>query len=364
MLVGCSAGGAVTRTGRWCARAFRIAIVGAIMATSVAAMGAEPSAADKETARNLMNQGDASYASKDFEAALRSYVAADQIMGVPTTGVEVAKAQEALGKLVEARDTLLQVMRYPKTDNEPRPFVRAREQATERARKLAERIPSVTVLLSGLGEGQSATVRIDGTVLHAAAVGMPRKLNPGKHTIKVTASGFADERREIDLPEGAQERVAIELQPGTGAPPVAPIEPIAAASGTNEPSTSAPTPVEAETGASTSTSSLTYIGFGLAGVGITAGAITGALAYSKTGTAKDQCLDNVCPSTAQSDIDSAKSMGTISTVSFAVGLVGAAVGVYGLMNPSEPEPSGVAARPAVRWQPTVGLGNVGVVGQF
>lgn len=361
MLVGCSAGNAVTRSGRWCARVFRIAIVGAIMATSVAAMGAEPSAADKETARNLMNQGDASYASKDFKAALRSYVAADQIMGVPTTGVEVAKAQEALGKLVEARDTLLQVMRYPKADNEPRPFAQARQQANERSRKLAERIPSVTVLLSGLGEGQRATVKIDGTVLHAAAVGMPRKLNPGKHTIEVTASGFADVRREIVLPERAQERVAIELQPVTAAPPLVPNEP-AAATATEAPPRSAPAPVEADQGATTSTSSLTYIGFGLAGVGLTVGGITGALAYSKTGAAKDQCTGNVCPTTAESDIDSAKSMGTISTVSFAVGLVGAAVGVYGLMNPSEPEPSGSAR--SVRWQPTVGLGNVGVVGQF
>lgn len=361
MQEGCSTGGAVRLPTRWGARAFRIALLGAAMLTFGATAFAQPTAADKETARNLMDQGDAAYVSKDYDAALRAYEAADEIMGVPTTGIEVAKAQEALGKLVEARDTLLRVMRYPKKAGEPTPFTKARQQAEIRAAKLAERIPSVTVVVTGLQPGQSATVKVDGRALHAAAVGVPRKLNPGKHTIEVTAAGYADATRSVDLAERADERVEIALQPATEAPAAAPPamseEPAVAPPPTGE-------PVEGDAGVSSSTSSLTYIGFGLAGVGLTAGAITGALAFSKTGTAKDQCTDNLCPPTAESDIDSAKTMGTISTVSFAVGFVGAAVGVYGLMNPSESDTSMDAAGSSLRVQPAIGLGSVGVTGRF
>ena len=87
-------------------------IVGALAAAPVLyprIARAEPTAGDKETARSLMDEGDRKFAAKDFKGALDAYQGAHAIMGVPTTGIEVAKAQEALGLLVEARDTLLAV---------------------------------------------------------------------------------------------------------------------------------------------------------------------------------------------------------------------------------------------------------------
>jgi hypothetical protein len=41
-----------------------------------------PSAADKETARTLFRDGDEKFRAKDYEAALKAFLAADEIMGV------------------------------------------------------------------------------------------------------------------------------------------------------------------------------------------------------------------------------------------------------------------------------------------
>jgi hypothetical protein len=323
---------------------------------------AEPTAADKETARALLDQGDAAFKASNFSEALQRYGAAHAIMNVPTTGIEVAKAQEALGKLVEARDTLLEVARFPKKPNEPQAFSKARERAQAHAAEIAARIPALRIQVTGLPSGTTPAVTIDGAEVNPAILGVPRKLNPGKHVITASAPGYAEARREVDVAERAELDVPLELTPSAAAPvPVPATEP--------PPKPSSPPPAapdaKADTTSGSSTSSLAYIGFGIGAVGLTVGGITGALAFSKAGTASDQCTNNVCPPAAQADIDSSKTMGTVSTVSFAVGFVGAAIGIYGLMTPSEPKATSTA-RPTnrIRLQPTVGVGNVGLMGQF
>ncbi len=348
-------------------RLARVLALGMALGVTTATFAqAEPTAADKETARALLDQGDAAYKASNFSEALQRYGAAHAIMNVPTTGIEVAKAQEALGKLVEARDTLLEVARFPKKPNEPQAFSKARERAQTHAAEIAARIPAIRIQVTGLPSGTTPAVTIDGAEVNPAILGVPRKLNPGKHVITASASGYAEARREVEVAERAELDVPLELTPSAAAPAPVPA-PVPATEAPAKPSSPPPaaTDAKADTTSGSSTSSLAYIGFGVAAVGLTVGGITGALAFSKAGTASDQCTNNVCPPAAQADIDSSKTMGTVSTVSFAVGFVGAAIGIYGLMTPSEPEATSTA-RPTnrIRLQPTVGVGNVGLMGQF
>src|SRR5687768_9838148 len=95
--------------------------------------GAQPSAADKETARSLMNQGDTARDEQDYRAALKAYEAADAIMRVPTTGLAVARMHEKLGQLLEARDKALAVARIPAGATEPAAFTTARNEAEQLA---------------------------------------------------------------------------------------------------------------------------------------------------------------------------------------------------------------------------------------
>ncbi len=80
---------------------------------------AQPSASDRETARDLMAEGDKKLAAKDVKGAHAAFEEAHRLMNVPTTGIEVARTAETLGMLVEARDTCLLVTKINKTPGEP-----------------------------------------------------------------------------------------------------------------------------------------------------------------------------------------------------------------------------------------------------
>lgn len=178
------------------------------------AASAEPSVADKETARTLMKEGDEKFAAKDYAGALKAYQAAHAIMNVPTTGLPLAKAQVERGLLVEARDTLLQVSRHPRESKENPAFAQARDEAASLAQKVAARIPSVQINIEGPGAGVKIEVTVDGVSIPPATLGTPRKVNPGQHTILASASGFQTVTRDVTLKEGEEEKVTLQLKPG------------------------------------------------------------------------------------------------------------------------------------------------------
>ncbi len=193
-------------------------VVAGLLAPSAAF--AEPSAADRETARTLMKQGDTKAASKDFAGALKDYQAAHAIMQVPSTGLSLAKTQIELGLLVEARDTLLGIARLPKPVVEAPPLAKAREEAGPLAQKLAERIPSLSISIDGPPAG-SAQVTVDGAAVLPDTLGTPRKVNPGQHTVVAAAQGFQNATRTVTVKEGETAQVAIRLIPGAGGAPIA-----------------------------------------------------------------------------------------------------------------------------------------------
>lgn len=347
-------------------RAARLAFL--LCALGAATAHADPTPADKETARTLMNEGDKRYASKDFAGALKDYQGAHAIMNVPTTGREVAKAQAALGLLIEARDTCLGVSRMPAVGNakkEPAAFTKARAECEDLAQSLSPRIPTLRVVVVGPADGTELAVTVDGAKLPAAAATLPRKVNPGKHVVTASASGWLEARAEATLAEGGSAEVSVTLErapvaaaPSVAAAPVRPPEatapPPAAPTKPEPPATKAEAP-------RSGTSPLVYVGFGLAGAGVVVGGVTGLLALSKASKAKDVCDGSRCPPSAQDDIDGSKSMGTISTIAFGVGILGAGVGVYGLLS-GKSEPS--ARVGSVRLTPGVGPGWASVGGSF
>lgn len=202
----------------------RVASVCTIAALLVAGPAlAEPSAADRDTARSLMKHGDEKFAVRDFAGALKAYQSAHAIMQVPTTALAVAKARKELGQLIEARDTLVQIAPLPRDASETPALARAREEAAALAQVLAERIPSVVVTIDGPSDG--VEVRVDSEVLPPAMLGAPRKLNPGSHVITASSGGRVIASSTLSSKEGASDRVVLKLTPretrGGGAPPEA-----------------------------------------------------------------------------------------------------------------------------------------------
>lgn len=296
---------------------------------------ADPTNAEKETARNQMQQGDTLRDKGDKEGALKAYEAADAIMHVPTTGIEVARMQAALGLLLEARETLARLAKLPAKPNEPPPFVAARKMAAELTTELNTRIPSIAVTVTNADPAQTVTLTIDNETVAPGAE--PKKLNPGKHVVMGRA-GNVEKREEITLAEREQKTVSLDLKPPPA--PAAPPEP-PSSSGIAKP--------------------LVYGGFALAIVGVGVGSVTGLMSISRVNDVKPQCEGGTrCPASTASDIDSAKTLGTISTIAFIAGGVGVGLGVVGLLMNDKGRTDNTSAKV----EPVIGPTWAGVRGAF
>ena len=316
-------------------------LVGAAIVCSSPALLAQPSAAEKETARKLVKSGRKKLKTGDVPGAITDLRAAHEIMDVPTTAVALGKAQIEAGRLVEARDTLLSVARMPEAKREPGPFVRAREEAKLLAKEIEPRIPQLRIRIRGAPEGASVGVKVDDVEIKPAALKVPLSLNPGSHTI-VTRLGEREKLTDVNLIEGQKESLVVDVSGLVEAEPQA---------AKDEP------PPETEPAG---TSPLVYVGFGVAGAGVLVGSITGVMALSKKASVDEECVDNRCPPSTHDDIDSGRTLGNVSTIAFIVGGVGAGVGVYGLLSGGGDSPQAEKAGA----EPWIGLGSAGVRGRF
>jgi hypothetical protein len=318
-------------------------LIGSLALTLSSTSLAEPSAADKETARRLMAEGRDRRGQNDQKGALQAFMAADAIMHVPTTGLEVARTQMTLGQLIEARDTSLRVARSNPEPDEPPPFTRAREEARLLSDDLAKKIPAITVQLSGAEPNAQVHLSVDGAQIPPASVGLPRTVNPGHHVV-VGFSGKREAKVEVDVGEAEQKSIPLELkEPAAPVPPEQP-KPLAAPARPGKP--------------------LMIGGFAVGALGLVVGSVAGLVSLSKTSSIKSGCSGHVCPSSQASNIDSAKSAATISNVGFAFAIVGAAAGVVGYLLWRGEQNAAPPAQSGLRVRPWLGPGSGGVAGAF
>ncbi|HEX7600900.1 MAG TPA: hypothetical protein VF316_04815 [Polyangiaceae bacterium] len=341
-------------------RLFRSAIVAAMVCTAGTAFAAEPSPADKETARALMTEGRQKRDASDLQAALKAFRGADSIMHVPTTAIEVAKTEAQAGLLLEARDHALTLARSKAQPGEPTPFADARTAAQQLANELEVRIPSVHVILAGAKD--DTEVRIDDLAIPSAANGLPRKLNPGSHIV-VAKSGGVERRMTFKVQEKESKDVTLDFGqaqvagvPVDKPPPVVDTPP--------PPVTPPPTPPDAPSNGNATRMGLEIGGFSFAAVGIIAGSVTGILSLNQTSDLKAQCPGGRCPASLQGNLDSARTLATVSTVGFIAGGAGALVGIIGLILPHTKAEPAVSAPAAAHVEPWIGVGAAGLRGTF
>lgn len=309
-------------------RSLRCATVTLALVLTAGAAHAEPSAVERETARTLLLSGRAKRSNGDLTAALHDFERAHAIMRVPTTGLDLGKAQLDLGMLVEARATLLEAARHPARADEPTAFKRARLEAKQLADMIAPRLTTLTVAVPN-----GVALVIDGVELAASSAGAPLKLNPGRHEI-VARRGGEEKRATVVLAEGATESLELSFAPlPTPAPAAVTAQRTADPIGASPPSSTTPdAPPESRA------SPLVWIGLGTALVGSAVGATAGLLAFDAKAEVVPGCDGGVrCPPSTHDDIDRGETFGTVSTAAFVVAGVGLAVMVYGLLTPSRPQ---------------------------
>jgi hypothetical protein len=332
-------------------RGVRVAALAAFIAiaSSTSHVLAAPTAGQRETARRLMDEGKERTRVGDHDRALEAYRKAHDLMKVPTTGMALARAHLAVGHLVEARDVALEVVRMPRDHGEPPIFDKARRQAKDLEASVKPRIPTVRIIVRG---GPATRVAVDDGEVASLLLGEPVAMNPGKHTIVAKNADGVEKHADVELAERDGKEIELELPVPNPAVVVAPV---------NE----RPRIVPTERGPERTTTAnvLVFGGFGVALAGLAVGGVTGALTLAQAGSVKNQCENGICDPAAKTDLDTASSLATISTIGFAVAGAGAVCGVVGLLLPRTKAETALHSSKgsAAVW---LGPGSMGVRGSF
>ncbi|HZO13572.1 MAG TPA: hypothetical protein VFB62_09940, partial [Polyangiaceae bacterium] len=160
---------------------------------------------EKATARRLVGVGDDLFATGEYEKALAAYRGADLIMGVPTTGFEVARCLMILGRLREARMAALSVLRYPERPGEPRAFAMARQKSRALVSELEDRMGALR--LDG-DDTHSLVVEVDGRVeqLDNGII----YVDAGSHRVVIKRGDAVLAEHQVDVAERAHRRIAVD----------------------------------------------------------------------------------------------------------------------------------------------------------
>lgn len=320
-------------------------VFAALLSMAVAAPPAhagEPSAADAETALQLFKAGKVLRDKGDIPGAFAKFRAAYALVETPITALELGRTYAMLGKLLEARETLLAVARIPPMKNESAKGTEARRDAQALAADIKPRLASVTVRVKGAAPESAPKISVDGVVVPPDAASEPRLVNPGHHVVELEVDGRTA-KQEITVTEG-QSRV-LELEAPAGGAEAPP-----------------PKAVASDQQRGRGPSPLVYAGFGTAVAGLAVGTVAGLLTLGKAGSLKDVCRDGRCPPSAQSDLDASSTTGAIATVGFVVAGVGVGVGLAGLFLFESAPPRVSSAAPSARL--FVSPSGAGVRGTF
>jgi hypothetical protein len=265
--------------------------------------------------------------------------AAEPLHGVLFT---LAECQVAWGKLQTA---YLSYQRFLDETGTLPPAERSkhgerRTVAESKSRALALRVPRLSVGVKG-DLPSSARVLLDGKDV-TDALGTPFAVDPGRHVIQLVVGDEVVAEKRVALAEAARGSVELALpEAGSESAPPAPADPL-------QTSTAGPR-------------AGVYVLAGVGVAGIAVGSITGLMTLSKKSKIEDNCPNRTCNAEGRDAVDSAQSLGLISTIGFGVGaaaLAGAAVLHFTSNSGSEHRASGLTLGVSP------GGGGVGYRGMF
>jgi hypothetical protein len=306
---------------------------------------AEPSAADRATARTLAQEGQHALEGRNYAMAIDKFSRADALVHAPTLLLGLARAQVGATKLVEAQENYNRIIREGVPPNSPKSWSKAVDDANKEVGAISPRIPWVTI--SVLGPSNPEVV-VDSTPVPQASLGVKRAINPGTHKIKVSAEGYHPQEKVVALTEGQSLAVNIELEQ---APQEAPA-----------PATKVATTPAIDTSVSSGgewRKTVAYVALGVGGASLIVGGVAGGLAITKHSQLSDECPNDTCGSTQSANVDTYRRLGTIADVGFIVGGVGIATGIILLV--TQPKETSAAG---TKLTPYIGLGGAGVNGVF
>jgi hypothetical protein len=313
------------------------------------------------------------------DEAIDKLTRAEKLHHAPVVLGRLGECQVNVGRLVEGTENLRKVMREPLPPDPPPVVTRARERAAAVFERAKNRIASLHIVVKGPADHASVTVTVDGQPMNSALLEADRPTDPGEHLIEAGASGFLSNSAKVSVGSGDRESIVITLEPDPNAR--------ALTQSPNDSSTTADTttlftrnPPLVESGAASNGGfadseperdlTAAYISWAAGGAALLTGSVFGLVAFQRKSDLDEACPNHICPGSAQDRLDSARSASTMATILVAVGAAGLGVGTvfYLSAGPDEEEATTAAKKPAqrdaLRARAFVGLGQVGVSGEF
>jgi hypothetical protein len=331
----------VPRRPRWIVAPILIFL--AIRSAPSHAQGAD--AEMRTVARELARQGADAFEQRDYATALDRLTRASSLFRAPTISLLQARALARLGRLVEALDKYEETQRLPLGDEPPDPFLKAVGEAKHEAQQLRARVPRISIQVRAVhGQLDGLSVQLDGKPVPSALLDVERPIDPGMHQVTVKANTYDPVVRQAQLAEGDRVALQITLDGPRKAQPMDAPEPKAPTSDVSPSSTNDPS----------QRTLLGWLGVGVGTVGLATFAVSGVVALQRKSDLDAICRPG-CPASAAEDIDSFRTMRTISYVSLVAGAASLGLGGYLLLSGS-PESAHVAV--------SVGPANASIGGAF
>lgn len=331
------------------------ALCAALVGTVSSASHADEAAENIAAARTLGIQGVQLADAGKCPEAIEKLTRAEALHHAPTILGRLGECQVNVGEVVTGTENLNMVVREVLPASAPKVFRDAQERANKVLNSAMPKIAHLVIHVSPADV--KASVAIGGKSVPSALLGAERPTDPGTHQVTATAEGYKPASAAVTLAEGAHQEITLKLERDPAAVAALPATGTGAAAATSA-DAAPPEP------AAKNSKVPAIIAFSIGGAGLIAGGITGGLAMSKA----SDCPNKVCDS--QSDLDSAKTMATLSTIGFSVGIAGVAVGTILLLtggsSSEKPAQAQAPERRARQFavQPYFGVSSVGVTGSF
>lgn len=275
-------------------------VVAVLIVSAHDAFAAPAPASDVALSREKVKEGVANGNAGDWEAARSAFTEAYRLWPRPGILFNLAGAEVKTGHVLAGIESYRRVLA------DPDGLSSAQVTLAESAVRAAEaRVAHVTIHASRAG----CVASLDDTNV---AVNEPRALDPGTHHTALTCSGETVDRRDFAVSDG--ESRTIELLPSAVSRPAPP------------PAEARPAPPKPSGGA------VRTVGWALAGTAVAAFGVSAFTGLSGIGKLDD--LENGCGRTgtcAPDDVQSARTLVTVSDALLVVGIACAAGAIYALL---------------------------------
>ncbi|HVJ21537.1 MAG TPA: hypothetical protein VM686_39270 [Polyangiaceae bacterium] len=202
--------------------------------------------------------------------------------------------------------------------------------AQERVRAIEPLVPKVVVSAEEVAPGMQ--IKLDATSMSEGALGSSIPVDPGEHSVEVSAPDRKPWSRKFQVSAGKTETLVIpRLEPSVATAPAPATAPVPAPAPTPAAQPAAPVDQGVQKSDAGSQRTLGYVALGVGVLGVAAGSYFGVRTFSKRDDADAHCPNKRCDDTGSALIEDARDAATLSTIAFGVGIVGVAAGSWLLL---------------------------------